>query len=90
MVFSLLRFCGIFIIEILLYFQNRDINHSSGSHGVPGIFVKYDLFAIKIAVREVHHPYSQFLIRLCGIIGGIFVVSGKYYMLRALYMYNCI
>jgi len=65
-----------------LYFQNRDINHSSGSHGVPGIFVKYDLFAIKIAVREVHHPYSQFLIRLCGIIGGIFVVSGKYYILR--------
>ena len=26
---------------------------------------------------EQHKPYRQFLVRLCGIIGGIFVVSGK-------------
>ena len=57
-------------------FQNRTINHSSGSHGVPGIFVKYDVFAMKICVKEEHRPYSQFLVRLCGIVGGIFVVSG--------------
>lgn len=56
--------------------RNRTINHSGGSHGVPGIFVKYDLTALKIRVREEHKPYWQFLVRLCGIIGGIFVVSG--------------
>ncbi|XP_052797939.1 endoplasmic reticulum-Golgi intermediate compartment protein 2-like isoform X1 [Mya arenaria] len=56
--------------------RNRAIDHSSGSHGVPGIFVKYDLFPFKIVVTEGHLPYSQFLVRLCGIVGGIFVVSG--------------
>ncbi|XP_060065056.1 endoplasmic reticulum-Golgi intermediate compartment protein 2-like isoform X1 [Ylistrum balloti] len=56
--------------------RNRSIDHSSGSHGVPGIFVKYDLNSLKIRVREVHRPFGQFLIRLVGIIGGIFSVSG--------------
>jgi hypothetical protein len=44
---------------------------------VPGIFVKYDLNALKIRVIESHRPFSQFLIRLCGIVGGIFAVSGE-------------
>ena len=39
--------------------------------------MKYDLTALKIKVIEEHKPYWQFLVRLCGIIGGIFVVSGK-------------
>lgn len=56
--------------------RNRTISHSGGSHGVPGIFVKYDLTALKIKVMEQHKPYWQFLVRLCGIIGGVFVVSG--------------
>ncbi|GAB1609491.1 endoplasmic reticulum-Golgi intermediate compartment protein 2-like isoform X1 [Argonauta hians] len=56
--------------------RNRTINHSNGSHGVAGIFVKYDLASLKIRVREEHKPYWQFLVRLCGIIGGIFSVSG--------------
>lgn len=56
--------------------RNRAIDHSGGSHGVPGIFVKYDIFALKIRVQEEHKPYWQFLVRLCGIIGGLFVVSG--------------
>ena len=62
---------------MLTSFQNRTISHSSGSHGVPGIFIKYDVFPFKIKIVEEHKPYSQFLVRLCGIIGGIFVVSGK-------------
>lgn len=57
--------------------QNRSINHSEGSHGVAGIFVKYDLSSLKIRVREVHKPYWMFLVRMCGIIGGIFSVSGE-------------
>jgi hypothetical protein len=56
--------------------KNRALNHNEGSHGVPGIFVKYDLSALLIKVSEVHKPHWQFLIRLCGIIGGIFSVSG--------------
>ncbi|XP_076471657.1 endoplasmic reticulum-Golgi intermediate compartment protein 2-like isoform X1 [Babylonia areolata] len=56
--------------------RNRTINHKEGSHGVPGIFVKYDLSSLLIRVREEHKPYWQFLVRMCGIIGGVFCVSG--------------
>ncbi|XP_053384719.1 endoplasmic reticulum-Golgi intermediate compartment protein 2-like isoform X2 [Mercenaria mercenaria] len=56
--------------------RSRPINHDSGSHGVPGIFVKYDVFAFKIRVREELRPFWQFVVRLCGIAGGVFVVSG--------------
>ncbi|XP_046379689.2 endoplasmic reticulum-Golgi intermediate compartment protein 2-like isoform X2 [Haliotis cracherodii] len=56
--------------------RSRQIDHSKGSHGVPGIFVKYDLSSLMIRVREEHKPYWQFMIRLCGIIGGVFSVSG--------------
>jgi hypothetical protein len=56
--------------------QNRTISHAAGSHGLPGIFVKYDLSSIRVHVREQHKPYWQFLVRLCGIIGGIYATSG--------------
>ncbi|KAK3101961.1 hypothetical protein FSP39_007659 [Pinctada imbricata] len=56
--------------------RNRTINHSQGSHGIPGIFIKYDLNALKIRIREQHQPFLQFLVRLCGIVGGVFAVSG--------------
>lgn len=56
--------------------QNRTISHSKGSHGVPGIYFKYDLSSIRVHVREEHQPYWQFFARLCGIVGGIFATSG--------------
>lgn len=56
--------------------RNRSINHGEGSHGTPGIFVKYDLSSLLIRVREEHRSYWQFLVRMCGIIGGVFSVSG--------------
>ncbi|XP_022083691.1 endoplasmic reticulum-Golgi intermediate compartment protein 2-like [Acanthaster planci] len=56
--------------------RERTINHNEGSHGVSGIFFKYDLSSLEISVTETHEPYSQFLIRLCGIVGGIFATSG--------------
>ncbi len=58
-------------------FQNRTINHQKGSHGVPGIFVKYDLNPLKVFVKEESRSYLQFLVRLCGIVGGIFATSGR-------------
>lgn len=56
--------------------QNRTVSHSGGSHGVPGIYFKYDLSSIRVHVREEHQPCWQFLVRLCGIVGGIFATSG--------------
>jgi len=54
----------------------REINHGAGSHGVSGVFFKYELSPIMVRISEHHRPYWQLLIRLCGIIGGIFATSG--------------
>ncbi|KAM8980315.1 endoplasmic reticulum-Golgi intermediate compartment protein 2 isoform 4-T6 [Sarcophilus harrisii] len=56
--------------------RERAINHAAGSHGVSGIFMKYDLSSLMVTVTEEHMPFWQFLVRLCGIIGGIFSTTG--------------
>ncbi|XP_040019966.1 endoplasmic reticulum-Golgi intermediate compartment protein 2 [Gasterosteus aculeatus] len=56
--------------------QERVINHAAGSHGVSGIFMKYDISSLMVKVTEQHMPLWQFLVRLCGIIGGIFSTTG--------------
>lgn len=56
--------------------RNRTINHRQGSHGVPGIFFKFDMSAMMVEITEERQPFLQFLIRLCGIVGGIFATSG--------------
>ena len=49
--------------------QARPIDHESGSHGVPGIFMKYDFASFKVEVKEESLPWYQLIIRICGIIG---------------------
>lgn len=53
------------------------INHAAGSHGMSGIFVKYDTSSLTVTVTEQHMPLWQFLVRLCGIVGGIFSTTGE-------------
>lgn len=61
----------------LVVLQDRVINHAAGSHGVSGIFMKYDISSLMVKVTEQHMPLWQFLVRLCGIIGGIFSTTGR-------------
>lgn len=56
--------------------RSRPIDHLQGSHGVPGIFVKYEMSPMMVEVVEKRKPLLQFFIRLIGIIGGIFATSG--------------
>uniref|UniRef100_A0A8C1EI53 Endoplasmic reticulum-Golgi intermediate compartment protein n=2 Tax=Cyprinus carpio TaxID=7962 RepID=A0A8C1EI53_CYPCA len=56
--------------------QERLVSNEKGSRGVSGIFIKYKLSPLMVRVTEVHMPFSVFLVRLCGIIGGIFSTSG--------------
>uniref|UniRef100_T1JCT3 Endoplasmic reticulum vesicle transporter C-terminal domain-containing protein n=1 Tax=Strigamia maritima TaxID=126957 RepID=T1JCT3_STRMM len=56
--------------------QDREVNHGGGSHGVPGIYFKYDMSSIKVHVQSVRQFWSQFLVRLCAIVGGVFATSG--------------
>ena len=57
--------------------HERPIDHNKGSHGVPGIFFKYDTSALKVKVIQQRDTLVQFLVKLCAIVGGIFVTSGK-------------
>ncbi|XP_018319222.1 endoplasmic reticulum-Golgi intermediate compartment protein 2 [Agrilus planipennis] len=54
----------------------REINHDSGSHGVPGIFIKYDMSSLKVTVRQERDHLGMFLARLCSVVGGVYVCSG--------------
>ncbi|XP_014676767.1 PREDICTED: endoplasmic reticulum-Golgi intermediate compartment protein 2-like, partial [Priapulus caudatus] len=55
--------------------RERAVDHAGGSHGVPGIYFKYDVAGLKVSVTEQHKSYWQFLVRLSGIIGGVFATS---------------
>lgn len=54
----------------------RLINHDRGSHGVPGIFFKYDISALKVVVTQSHEPLLKFFIRLSSTLSGVFVSAG--------------
>ncbi|XP_067144349.1 endoplasmic reticulum-Golgi intermediate compartment protein 2 [Centruroides vittatus] len=56
--------------------QEREINHDSGSHGIPGIYFKYDMSSVKVKVIKHRSSFWHFLVRLCGIVGGIYATSG--------------
>ncbi|ORX88530.1 DUF1692-domain-containing protein [Basidiobolus meristosporus CBS 931.73] len=48
---------------------------------VPGIFFKYDLEPISVRVSETRPPFPTFLVRLCGLVGGIWATTGVTYQL---------
>lgn len=56
---------------------SRPIDHDKGSHGMPGIFFKYDMSSLKVTVKQERDNLGMFLARLCSVIGGIYVCSGK-------------
>ncbi len=60
--------------------RNRTLNHKAGSHGAVGIFFKYELNAMTIEILEHRRSFLQFIIRMCGIIGGIFATSGMIHL----------
>ena len=51
--------------------QGREIDHGTNSHGVPSIFFKYDMSALKVIVRQDREPVAHFLVRLCAGVGGL-------------------
>lgn len=56
--------------------RNRSINHRAGSHGLPGVFFKYDLYSFMVTITEESKSLVIVLIRLCAITGGVFVTIG--------------
>jgi hypothetical protein len=55
--------------------QTRPIDHEGGSHGMPGIYFKYDMSALKVVAVQDREPIWQFLVRLCAGVGGLAATS---------------
>lgn len=53
----------------------RRIDHDHGSHGMPGIYIKYDMSALKVLVLLARENVIKMSIRLCSVIAGIIVIS---------------
>ena len=56
--------------------RSRHINHTAGSHGLPGVFFKYDLYPLMVNIVEEPNSFLLFLVRLCALVGGVFVTLG--------------
>lgn len=56
--------------------HDRPIDHRNGSHGVSGIFFKYDMSALKVHVIQERDSIGQYLTRLSSMICGLYVCSG--------------
>jgi len=51
----------------------RQIEHGKG---VPGIFIKYDIEPLQMTIRQRSTSLFQFLVRLAGVLGGVWVCVG--------------
>lgn len=56
---------------------SRPINHSKGSHGMPGIFFKYDVSALRVMVKFDREEYYIFLSKMCSTVAGIYIIIGS-------------
>lgn len=54
-------------------------DHNKGSHGIPGLYIKYDMSALKVIVKQDRENLIHFMIRLCSVVAGIIVISGNYF-----------
>lgn len=50
----------------------RNLIHGRGT---PGIFFKFDIDPIEMTVYQRTHSLTQFLLRLCGVVGGVWVCA---------------
>lgn len=51
-------------------------DHDKDSHGIPGLYFKYDVSALKVKVLIDRENLAQLSIRLCSVIAGVIVISG--------------
>jgi len=60
----------------------RPINTLNGSPiEVPGVFFKYFIEPISVRITQIEKDLTTFLVRICGIVGGVWVTSGLTYRL---------
>lgn len=60
----------------MLRLINLFLDHAKGSHGMAGLYFKYDVSALKVIVKPDQEGFMHFLIRISSVIAGIIVISG--------------
>lgn len=79
------RIFNSFLIRSLSFFSD----HSKGSHGIPGLYFKYDMSALKVIVEQDRENFIHFLVRLSSVIAGIIVISSYLISLSRLLVGMC-
>lgn len=70
--------------------QSRVISHHHNSHGIPGIYFKYDVAPLRVRVVPDAPPIWRFILRLCAIVGGVYTSAGLvHHVLQGLYWLLC-
>jgi len=57
-------------------FVKLDILSALRSTSGPGVYFYYDFYPVKVQYAETKSTFLQFMTRVCGIVGGVFTVSG--------------
>lgn len=64
-------------------------DHDKGSHGIPGLYFKYDMSALKVIVKQDRENFIHFIVRLSSVIAGIIVISGALlYSMHFMWIHN--
>ena len=56
--------------------HQRPVRQLTGEHGLPGLFVLYELSPMLIQYSEKRRSFMHFLTGVCAIVGGVFTVAG--------------
>ncbi|KZT51802.1 DUF1692-domain-containing protein [Calocera cornea HHB12733] len=64
------------IVKTNQYSVGSHIQHIQHGRGTPGIFFKFDLEPLSLIVEQRTTTLIQFLIRLVGVVGGVWVCAG--------------
>jgi len=56
--------------------HKRTVRQMTGEHGLPGVFVLYELSPMLVQYTEKRRSFMHFLTGVCAIVGGIFTVAG--------------
>ncbi|KAL7409691.1 endoplasmic reticulum vesicle transporter-domain-containing protein [Mrakia frigida] len=69
-------------LETNQYSVTDYVRHVEHGQGVPGIFFKFDLDSLALTIEERTTSFYHFLVRLIGVIGGVWTCTG--FALRAI------
>lgn len=70
--------------------HQKTVNNEKGNHGLPGIFIKYDIESMSVRISATGKPFLPTLLRICSIVGGIFVTMGIVHSVGMLMYYKFI